>query len=67
MIGQVPVRFLMASSGSGNEWGMYGNLIKMYGKYIPRSDNFKRLDQAINSDVARALINIPMGQVDQLS
>ena len=35
----------------------------------PRSDNFKRLDQAINSDVlvARALINIPMGKVDQLS
>ena len=69
MIGQVPVRFLLASSGSGNEWEMYWNLIKMYGKYIPipRSDNFKRLDQAINSDVARALINIPMGKVDQLS
>ena len=47
----------------GNVW----ELDQECWNYIPRSDNFKRLDQAINSDVARALINIPMGKVDQLS
>ena len=63
MIGQVPVRFywLVVIVGmSGECIGTWSRMLKMY----PRSDNFKRLDQAINSDVARVLINIPMGKVD---
>ena len=44
-----------------------GTLDQECWKSIHCSDNFKQLDQAINSDVARAFINIPMGKVDQLS
>ena len=44
-------------SGSGNEWGMYRNLIKCR---TGTGGVFKRLDQAIISDVACALSNNTM-------
>ena len=36
-------------------WNVW-ELDQEYWKYIPRSDNFKQLDQAINSDVARVQV-----------
>ena len=71
MIGQVPARFywLVAVVGmSGECMGTWSRMLNIY----PSLWQFeKRLDQAINSDVAHALINIPMGKVinflDQLS
>ena len=66
MIGQVPVRFywlVMVVGMSGECMGTWSRMLKIY----PSLWQFQRLDQAINSDVARALFNIPMGKVDQLS
>ena len=59
MIGQVPDQFYWHKV-------VVGMSIQEL-KSIHCSNNFKRLDQAINSDVARALINSPIGKVDQLS